>query len=196
MRIPVGALSSPAQPAQIALAEVLARYARDEHRAKPELWRPGKGGERLCSMDETFANIMDALAKAPSTGAQRVRGTTYVHTKILRVGRTDERQQLRVRISVNGRPIDVALAEELAAGPFFDAAKSEQIVRVRLRAAWLHVAGEHPVVRDPLVIGIDETKGASSGARIVEIAAAQRIVTADELPALLSSIDRSDEDDK
>ena len=134
VRSPVGALSSPVPRGHVALAEVLGKYAREEHRAKPELWRPGKAGELLCSMDETFASVMDALAKAPPTGAQRVRGTTYVHTKILRVGRIDERQQPRVRIYIEGRPIEVALAEGLATGPFFDAAKSEQIVRVRLRA--------------------------------------------------------------
>jgi hypothetical protein len=201
VRSPVGALSSPelsspAQPGRSALAEVLAKYARDEQRAKPELWRPGRGGKFLCSLDETFANLMEALAKTAPAGTQRVRGTTYVHTKILRVGRTDERQQHRVRINVDGRPIEVALAEGLATGPFFDAAKSEQVVRVRLRADWLHVVGERPVIHDPLVIGIDEAKEASNGARIIAIAAAQRLVTADELPALLSSIDRSDEDDK
>jgi len=143
-------------------------------------------------MDETFANVMDALAKAPPVGAQRVRGTTYVHTKILRVGRIDERQQPRVRICLDGRPIEVALAEGLATGPFFDAAKTEQVVRVQLRADWLHVVGERAVIRNPLVIGIEHAKGATSGARIVELATSQRLITADELPALLLSIDRSD----
>ncbi len=138
---------------------------------------------------------MEGLAKAAPSGAQRVRGTTYVHTKILRVGRADERQQLRVRINVEGRPIDVAIADGVAAGEFFDAAKTEQVVRVRLRADWLHVAGQRSIITDPLVIGIDVAKVAS-GARIVEMAVAQRLVTADELPALLSSIDRSDEDDQ
>lgn len=195
VRSPVGALSSPAQPGHVALAAVLAKYAREEHRAKPELWRPGRGGELLCSMDETFANVMEALAKAPPVGTQRVRGTTYVHTKILRVGRIDERQQPRVRIYLDGRPNEVPLAEGLATGPFFDAAKREQVVRVQLRVDWLHVMGARAVIRNPLIVGIEHAKGTASGSRIIELATSQHLVTADELPALLLAIDRSDEGD-
>lgn len=201
VRTPVGELSphaqsSPVKPEWIPLADVLAKYARDEHRAGPELWRPNNRGEFLCALDETFADIMDALAKTQPAGMQRMRGTTYVYTKILRVGRADESKPLRVRINVDGRPLDVSLAEGLATDPLFDAAKSERIMRVRLRVEWIHVAGERPTIHNPLVIGIDEMKEMATGAKIVALAADRRLVTADELPALLSSIDRSDEDDK
>jgi hypothetical protein len=194
---PIGVLSGPTEPAQLALADVLAKYARDEHKARPELWQPAKGGAKhLCTMDETFADVMEALARSPPLGSQRVRGTTYVHTTILRIGRVDERQASKVRIVLDGRPLDVPLAEGLATGPFFDAAKNEQVVRVRLRASWLHVTGERPVLREPVVIGIDESRAPATGARIVEIAHAQNVITANDLPALLSSIDRDGEKDE
>jgi hypothetical protein len=146
-------------------------------------------------LDETFADIMEALAKTQPAGMQRMRGTTYVHTKILRVGRADEGKPLRVRINLDGRPLEVPIAEGLAIGPFFDAAKSERISRVHLRVEWIHVAGARPTISGPLVIGIDEVKEMATGAKIVAMSAERRLVTADELPALLSSIDRSDEDD-
>lgn len=200
VRSPVGDLSSHAQspPAQrgwVALADVLAKYARDEQHAKPELWQPGEEDKFLCALDETFATLMEAFAKAQPSDAKRVRGTTYVYTKILRVGRADERQKPRVRINVDGRPLEVPIAEELATGPFFDAAKNEQVMRVRLRADWTHVSGERPAISHPIVIGIDDVKEIATGAKIVAMAATQRLMTADELPVLLSSIDRSDEDD-
>jgi hypothetical protein len=194
---PIGMLAGPTEPAQLALADALARYARDEHKARPELWQPAKGGAKhLCTMDETFADVMEALARSRSLGSQRVRGTTYVHTMILRIGRVDERQAPKVRIVLDGRPLDVPLAEGLATGPFFDAAKNEQVVRVRLRASWLHVTGERPVLREPVVIGIDESRAPATGARIVEIAHAQNVITANDLPALLSSIDRDGDKDE
>lgn len=194
---PVGVLSSPADPAHVALADALAKYARDEHKARPELWQPGKGRPRhLCTMDETFANVMEVLANAPVMDTQRVRGITYVHTVILRVGRVDERQLVKVRIVVDGRPLDVPVAEGLASGPFFDAAKTSQVVRIRLRASWLHVAGERPTLRDPIVIGIDESKPAASGARIVELAQAHNVISADDLPPLLRSLDRGGNEDE
>jgi hypothetical protein len=133
---PIGMLAGPTEPAQLALADALAKYARDEHKARPELWQPAKGGAKhLCTMDETFADVMEALARSPSLGSQRVRGTTYVHTMILRIGRVDERQAPKVRIVLDGRPLDVPLAEGLATGPFFDAAKNEQVAIAR--AYWI-----------------------------------------------------------
>src|SRR5262245_25813453 len=188
---PIGVVSEPAEPVPPALADALAKYARDEHKARPELWQPTRGGGKLlCTMDEMFADVMDALAKSSPPGSQGVRGTTYVYSRILRIGRVDERQVPKVRIMLDGRPLDVPLAEGLATGPFFDAAKNEQVVRVRLRASWLYVAGERPVLREPVVIGLDESMAPATGAHIVEIAHAQAVITADDLSALLSSIDR------
>jgi len=144
-------------------------------------------------MDETFAGIMEVLATTPPAGSSTVRGTTYVHTRILRVGRSDEHRQTTVRIMLEGRPLEVPLASGLETGPFFDAAKDSSVVRVRLRAEWLHVADETPGIRNPVVTGVEERRNAHSGVLILEAARVHRVVTTDELPALLSSIDRTDD---
>ena len=194
---PIGALSDSAVAVPPELADALATYARDEHKARPELWQPTRsGGKHLCTMDETFANVMDVLARSPPIDSQRVRGTTYVYTRVLRIGRVDERQALKARLVLDGRPLDVPLAEGLAPGPFFDAARNEQVVRVRLRAAWLYTSGQRPVIHDASVIGIDETRAPATGAQVVEFAHAQSVIGADDLPALLSSIDRDGEKDE
>jgi hypothetical protein len=88
--------TAPPQPGRAAVAAALARYAHDEGRYRPQLWLPRRD-EPLCNLDETFASLMDALAAAPEVGSHRARGTTYVYSKILRVGRVNERHEYRVR---------------------------------------------------------------------------------------------------
>ena len=179
-------LAAPAQPGRSELAGVLARYAREEGRYRPELRLP-RHEEPLCILDETFAFMMDALAAVPEVGSHRGRGTTYVYSKILRVGRTDERHAYRVRIIVDGRPLEVPIGE-LAVGPFFDAAKRDAVVRLRLQAEWTQSPGQPPVQSKADVIGMDDvTLGA--GARILALAREYNVITADELPEVLASIE-------
>jgi hypothetical protein len=178
------------------VATALAQYARDEARYRPEFWVPGRK-KPVCSLDSEFAGVMEAIAAsaANAPGTDRVRGSTYVYSKILRIGRQDERQAHRARIMLEGRAIDLALAPDLEVAPFFDVAKREEVVRVRLRAEWIHRPDSAPELDTATITGIDLGSSPASGARILALAAQHRVITSDDLPAVLSSIDRPLVDD-
>jgi hypothetical protein len=180
--------STPALPGRADVARALARYAHDEGRYRPEFWLPRRQ-EPLCKLDETFATVMDALAIAPEAGTHKARGTTYVYSKILRVGRTDERHGYRVRVAVEGRHLDLSIGG-LAAGPFFDAAKRDVIVRLKLQAEWTQSPGQSPVLSDAVIVELNEA-APGSGARILALAREYNVIAADELPEVLTSIEKA-----
>lgn len=180
--------STAALPARAEVARALAKYARDEGRYRPELWLPRRQAP-LCALDETFAAVMEALAVAPEVGTHKARGTTYVYSKLLRVGRIDERNAYRVRVVVEGRPLDLPIGE-LAVGPFFDAAKRDAVVRLKLQAVWTQSPGQAPVLCDAVVVGLEDA-APGSGARILALAKEYNVIAADELPEVLASIEKS-----
>lgn len=188
IRIAQSPTSAPALPARANVAKALARYAHDEGRYRPELWLPRRQ-EPLCELDETFATVMDALAAAPEVGTHKARGTTYVYSKILRVGRIDERCPYRVRVAVDGRTLDLSIGG-LAPGPFFDAAKRDAIVRLKLQAEWTQSPGQSPVLSNAVIVGLDEA-APGSGARILALAKEYNVIAADELPEVLASIEKA-----
>ncbi len=181
-------ITMPVQPGRAEVAAVLAQYAHDEGRYRPQLWLPRRD-QPLCELDETFAALMEALAAAPPAGSHKARGTTFVHSKIYRVGRLDERHAYRIRISVEGRPVDLPIGE-LDVAPFFDAAKRDAIVRLKLQAEWLQSPGQLPVLCKAVVVGIDEASP-GSGARILALAKEYKVITSEELPAMMAAIERS-----
>jgi hypothetical protein len=180
--------TTPPAPGRAEVAKALARYARDEGRYHPQLWLPRRQ-EPLCDLDETFATVMDALAAAPEVGTHKARGTTYVYSKILRVGRIEERHAYRVRVAVDGRHLDLSIGG-LAVGPFFDAAKRDAIVRLKLQAEWMQSPGQSPVLMTAEVVGMDDTPS-GTGARILALAKEYNVIAADELPEVLASIEKA-----
>lgn len=188
--VQIASAPTTAQPrvGRAEVARALAKYAHDEGRYRPALWLP-RHKEPLVELDETFATLMDALSTAPEVGTHKARGTTYVYSKILRVGRIDERHAYRVRISVEGRHHELSIGQ-LAAGPFFDAAKRDATVRLKLQAEWTQSPGGTPSICFATIIGMDEVTPAS-GARILALAKEYKVITADELPAVLESIDKA-----
>ena len=180
--------ATPAVPGRAEVAKALAKYARDEARYRPAFWLPRRKAP-LCELDETFATVMDALATAPEVGTHKARGTTYVYSKILRVGRIDERHAYRVRVAVEGRHLDLSIGG-LAAGPFFDAAKRDAIVRLKLQAEWTQSPGQSPVLCDAVVVELNEV-APGSGARILALAKEYNVIAADELPEVLTAIEKT-----
>jgi hypothetical protein len=178
--------TTPALPGRAEVAKALAKYARDEGRYHPQLWLPRRE-EPLCNLDETFASVMDGLADAPTVGTHKARGTTFVYSKILRVGRVDEHHAYRVRVVVEGRPLELSIGQ-LAVAPFFDAAKRDVLVRLKLQAEWTQSPGQAPVLMTAEVVGMDDTPPAT-GARILALAKEYNVITAEELPAVLESIE-------
>jgi hypothetical protein len=180
-------ITMPSQPGRAEIAAALARYAHDEGRYHPQLWLP-RHDKPLCNLDETFASLMEALANAPEVGSHKARGTTYVYSKILRVGRIDERHECRVRVVVDGRPRDLSIGG-LAVAPFFDAAKRDVLVRLKLQAEWTQSPGQPPCLLDASILGIEEvTPG--SGARILALAKEYNVITVDDLPDVQAAIER------
>jgi len=178
--------STPTRAGRGEVAKALAKYAHDEARYQPALWLPRRKAP-LVEIDETFAALMDALATAPAIGTHKAHGTTYVYSKILRVGRIDERHAYRVRIAVEGRPHDLSIGD-LAVGPFFDAAKRDSVVRLKLQAEWTQTPGQPPVLSRADIVGMDDASPAT-GARILALAKEYNVITADELPEVLASIE-------
>jgi hypothetical protein len=180
--------SAPPSAGRVEVARALARYAHDEERFGPAFWLPRHKGP-LVQLDATFASVMDAIAAAPEVGTHKARGTTYVYSKILRVGRVDERHSYRVRISIDGKPHELPIGQ-LAAGPFFDAAKRDVMVRLKLQAEWTQSPGGTPRITGATILGMDERPPAS-GARILALAKEYEVITAEELPAMLEAIDKA-----
>lgn len=180
-------------PARSELAAELAEYARDEGRYHPQLWKPG-AKEPLCNLDETFAAMMEAIAIALPAGSNVVRGTTYVFSKVYRVGRTDDQRPMKARITIEGRPLEVRVDDEVARDLLFDAARRDSVVRLRLAAEWIHHPNEAPRIRTAVVTGIDTAAESGAGARLIALARAKKVITAEDLPAVLSSIARDRED--
>lgn len=91
----------------------------------------------IATIDELFSKVMSAAASSPAAQRALLRGDTTVYTPILRVGRQDENRTIAIRILLDGSAYDVALRPEVDPRPFFDAAKSEKVVIVRLDAEWI-----------------------------------------------------------
>lgn len=180
--------SVPPRVGRAEVAKALARYAHDEERFGPALWLP-RHKQPLVQLDATFASVMDAIGAAPEVGTHKARGTMYVYSKILRVGRVDERHSYRVRISVDGKPHELSIGQ-LAVGPFFDAAKRDVMVRLKLQAEWTQSPGGTLAITWATILGMDEMPPAS-GARILALAKEYKIITAEDLPAVLESIDKA-----
>lgn len=90
---------------------------------------------------------------------------------------------------MDGRPLDLPIGE-LDAAPFFDAAKRDAIVRLKLQAEWVQSPGQMPVLSKALVVGMDEASP-GAGARILALAKEYQVIAANELPELMAAIDQA-----
>lgn len=181
-------------PARPELASELASYAREEHRFKPQLWKPS-GKEPLCDLDETFAATMQAIADAPPPDSRVVKGTTYAYSKVYRVGRLEDGGPIKARINVEHRPLEVRVDEGVPADLLFEAARTGAVVRLRVAAEWLQVGESPPRVRGQVIVGVERAAAMGAGARIVALARQHQVITAEDLPAVLSSIKRERDGD-
>jgi hypothetical protein len=182
--------TAPPLPGRSEVAKALARYARDEGRYHPQFWIPRRDAP-LVELDETFASVMEGLAEAPPPGERKMRGTTYVYSKVLRVGRVDEHHGYRIRVVVEGRPHELSIGQ-LAVGPFFDAAKRDAVVKLKLKATWSLPSDREPMptLEAAEVVGMDDTSP-GTGAQVLALAKEHKIISGEDLPEVLASIEES-----
>lgn len=96
-----------------------------------------RSGERrpAATLDGEFQRKMSALA-ASEPKEVSPKGSTIVYSPVLRVGRSGAETVLKVRLELDGAPLEVALADERSASDFRKAAKEKRAFPVHLQATW------------------------------------------------------------
>lgn len=91
----------------------------------------------IARIDEQAVRVAQELAtgRPIETNVQEMLGGTEVYSQVYRVGRVDDGKEIHARIRIDGRPVEVAIAQA-AVGDAFDAAKSGETVTLRLEGKW------------------------------------------------------------
>ena len=91
----------------------------------------------IARIDEQAVRVAQELATARPIEANvpEMSGGTEVYSQVYRVGRVDDGKEIHARIRIDGRPVEVAIAQA-AIGDAFDAAKSGETVTLRLEGKW------------------------------------------------------------
>ncbi len=144
----------------------------------------GRKGD-LGVLDDRFVDVMERVGKDDTVPVQRV-GTTELHTPVLRVGRVQVDQPLKVRIIAGGKACEVSFdGPEAARRVLADAAIEEHWCRVQISARWVLEDGAHRL--DPTSIVVrDATRwtplsGAASLTQIGTLSAATSALLLDQL---------------
>jgi hypothetical protein len=167
LRDPSGTVTISEQPA----ADVASVIARDGHKLlefKPT-FLAGRGPRKahLRTMDDVFIASVKAVVHAYHPKSA-IRGTTTIYSKVLRVGRTAEGRATRVRLMIEGRPQELLVRED-AREAFYDIAKEDRVVPVRVAATWyITENGSHILdVTHSTATGVDAAWRSATGGEIV-----------------------------
>jgi len=155
----------------------------------PRFYKP-RSKRVLASVDAEFIKKMRSIAKHPS--ARMTRGTTVVYSPVYRVGRFGADSKMKARIDIGGpQPVEVELAKGQA-GPFFDAAKTERCLPIKLLAVWVRVDEELVLDhRRTIALDVDLRWGPEAG---VTLASELQAATGDSIEDLDEVIARIEGD--
>lgn len=149
-----------------AVAEALVDNADLLTPYRPRFFKP-KARRHFAELNSELVERLREVATNPSVG-RRVSGTTMVYSRVLRVGFTNERGDLKARLVLDGKPVDVTVASH-AEEAFWDAARSKRRLPIRLRASWYRGLDDELFLepRRCTAVGIDLAWRAASGADFV-----------------------------
>lgn len=131
------------KPARAVIADVFADYASDLVPLHATMWTP-RGGQPVATIDAMFRKMMADAATAAREDPTTLRGRATVVSVIHRAGRLDIGKALTARVAIDGRPRDVAIADDIK-GAIFDFAKTDVVVRLTINATWLRNGDEFKV---------------------------------------------------
>ena len=181
-------MASPLQTVQRApllkrTAEAVAKESKGLAEMGLEVFVPGRTSP-VAKVDRDFVNAMSAAAQHTTPPNEMTRGTTDTYGRVLRIGRTDERQTLMARIRIGGEARDIQVAENLqrsALDLLFEAVKDGRLVRVEIEVTWLRTDDGKWVVdrRGAVVTGAYDFNPAT-GAEFVDAAQSALEARSDE----------------
>jgi hypothetical protein len=124
-------------PASQKIAAALAKYGEPMRRLGGTLTVPGEDDPIL--LDQTFVATLEGAAKKDIAESDCLYGDSEVYSTALRVGRMSESQPIKARISIEGTPRDVSVADmaEEQTKLLFEAVRTEAILRLRIHSRWL-----------------------------------------------------------
>lgn len=146
-------------------------------------------GAEISSVDYTFVRTLSAVAKDTLREKEGgdLRGETVVFSRVYRFGRVDDGRELMARLHVDGRASDVRVDAGLE-DSFWDAARSGEMLPIRLQGRWAEVEGELKL-QEPVAISIDTTFRLWTGRELLE--EAQRhadLFSEDDFERMLSDL--------
>lgn len=179
------------------IGPLLMRYARREFKYQPTFW---DGAHQLRAVDESFiAEIRQALAQQ-RTRAPRATAATFVTTRIYRVGRRRDGDEIKARLLLPDEqfhevPVDPHLVHDFVRALDEGRAKGREF-RVKLMGAWRRRDGKLEFLYDaPLrAIGIDDRVGGSAQAFLAAVAG-DPVIKRGELAKALRKLDEDDDDE-
>ncbi len=149
------------------LAAAIVEDGRELEQYVPRFYRPRKK-QPIAEVNAGFMKTMRFIAE-DLRHEQVVRGSTILYSRVYRVGTTDEGRDAKARILASDKPVDVTINEAVV-DRFFDAAKSQRVLPIRIEGCWVRT-GEGLFVLDArrsTATDVDTEWQATSGRELVE----------------------------
>jgi hypothetical protein len=183
-------------------AEAIAKYARDEGHYHPSFW---SAQHRLRSVDERYAEELEAAIKQKRRIPPRFLVATYIKTPILGLRVTKANPPgYRAKIQIpggkeGGDEVEVAPGARAAFSRAFEHGReTRQLFRVKVLGNWIRQANnrlEFTINEKLRATGIDDRVSTSNGPALVAEMDAEPILKRGETAGILRRV-RSGEDDE
>lgn len=152
-------------PEREGILDAVVEFHREAAPKAEAVFAGGRSKKTVAVLDDAFVSgLIDLKSRATPDSLPYARGTTVVHTHILRIGRLADDGPVRARIRIYGTLHDVRVRDSEQSA-FFDAAKSGAEVAVRLSGDWIrHESGETRIIPSRAeAIAVDVTWAPTSG---------------------------------
>jgi hypothetical protein len=122
------------------VARALSNIAVDEIFPQGLYAKHPRSREPFAHIDGDFVRMAKALAASEPAPIRLLKGDTEVHTKIFRIGRINDSEPLKVRLTVDGKTADLQVETATDLEPFLRAIVDGSWAVVELAATWVRHA--------------------------------------------------------
>lgn len=117
-----------------------------------------RGSKEIGRVDDVFVRSVRAAGQSTIRFEEGdPMGETITHSRILRIGRQDERRSLGIRVELWGRAREVEVGAGVPEAMLWDLAKEGRVARLRIRGRWGRGGDGLLDLRDPTLVDVEAT---------------------------------------
>jgi hypothetical protein len=134
----------------------------------PHVPRFYRGSKEIGRVDDVFVRSVRAAGQSTIRFAEGdPSGETVTHSRILRIGRQDERRSLAIRIELWGRPKEIEVDPHISERMLWEMARDGVVARLRVRGSWVRSDKGLLELREPRLVDVEATFSPWSGSELL-----------------------------